>query len=66
LGRGGEEPGDDEAPSPRWRALNDLWESKAAAEEAAELVEASEGQPRIAACGTPPAKRTRKPKGKHA
>jgi hypothetical protein len=62
-----EEPGEDEhgnpiAPSPRWRALNDLWEAKLEAEEAAELVEASESQPRIAACDVPPAKRTRKAK----
>jgi hypothetical protein len=61
-----EEPGEDEhgnpIASPRWRALNDVWEAKLEAEEAAELVEASESQPRIAACDVPPAKRTRKPK----
>ena len=62
-----EEPGEDDEPSPRWRALNELWEAELEAEEAAELVEASEGQPRIAACeASAPKKRTRKPKGEHA
>jgi hypothetical protein len=62
-----QEPGEDEhgnpiAPSPRWLALNALWEAKLVAEEAAEHVEASESQARIAACNAAPAKRTRKPK----
>jgi hypothetical protein len=60
---GEDEHGNPIAPSPRWLALNDLWEAKLEAEEAAELVEASEShQARIAACGMTPAKRTRKAK----
>jgi hypothetical protein len=47
-------------PSPRWQALNELWETKHEAEEAAGLIEG----PRIAACNAAPAKRTRKPRNK--
>jgi hypothetical protein len=57
-----EEPGEDDPPSPRWLALNALWEAKLEAEQAAELVEASDSEARIAACKAAPAKRTRKPK----
>jgi hypothetical protein len=57
-----EEPGEDDPPSPHWLALNALWEAKLEAEQAAELVEASDSEARIAACKAAPAKRTRKPK----
>jgi hypothetical protein len=46
------------SPSPRWQALNALWETKHEAEQAAER--AAESKARIAACEMKPAKRTRK------
>jgi len=67
----GEEPDADDdgnaiAPSPRWQALNDLWEAKHAAEEAEQEAQtnAAESSNRIAACKTKPTKRTRKPRKK--
>jgi hypothetical protein len=46
---------EDDSPSPRWLALNVLWEAKVEVE-AEEAAEASDGQARIAACKAAPAK----------
>ena len=63
-----DELGEDDAPTqtPRWRALNELWEARYAIEEAAELarlVEAESKHRRIAACKPPVAKRTKRGEG---
>ena len=60
------EDGNEIPPSPRWQALNDLWETKLAAEEAAEKVAVLPEQQTddAVACAKAAARKTHKPKRK--